>query len=488
MLAKNSLFSLAGSIVPVLVTVVTLPFLLQTIGAERYGALALSWLILIYSAQTLGGVGTAITHSVARSGTDLPAARDTMMSGIVTAIVLSVFAAALAFWVSWVFFGQYFQVTEVVQQELMSAIWLIAASTFVSGVSRAFHGALFGKERIPSASMAIMVGNAGLPIFALLAAYLIEPTMVVLLWASLAARCLAFALMFSDVWFSQLRGHRARASWPRSRELLRFGSWIMVTMFVAPVLVTMDRMIIGAQLGAVAVAAYTIPFQVISRLQLVPQSLINVLFPRLSVSVGEKARQMALNYAVVMTAFFAPIIVGLIFLIEPLLQLWLGAELDRRSAVVGTWLLCAFLLNAIVNTMVMYLQSQERGDFVAKFQMAETVPYFCLLFLFASEFGLVGVVGAFFARRATEAVVFVWQSHLGGRTFWRTQIPAVLGVVVALATVGIVDLLVWKILMATLVASLTLGGAVLAFPKETRAMATEQIRKRIRSVGHGSES
>lgn len=488
MLARNSLFSLAGSIIPVVITVVTLPFLLQIIGAERYGALALCWLILIYAAQTLGGVGTAITHAVARFGDDVAAARETMVSGLVTTLVLSLFASGLAYAVSWVFFAGYFQVSDTVKQELIDAIWLIAASTFVSGVSRSCHGALYGKGRIPSASIAILVGNGGLPIFALCTAYWISPTMVALMWASLLARCLAFVLMFADLWFSQLRGYRLQYSWASSKGLLRFGVWIMVTMFVAPVLVTMDRMVIGAQLGAIAVAAYTIPFQIISRLQLVPQSLINVLFPRLSVSVGEKARQMALNYSVLMTAFFAPVIVGLIILIQPLLEFWLGSELDPRSASVGTWLLCAFLLNAIVSTMVMYLQSQERGAFVAKFQIAETLPYFGLLFFSATTFGLEGVVAAFFVRRAFEAIIFVWQSRLGSSGFWKTQVPALVGVVLALLLADTVDQFVWKLLLAIVLASVTFAAAVWFFPQELKTMAGEQVRKRLPALGHGSQN
>lgn len=486
MLAKNSLFSLAGSVIPVLITVITLPFLLQIIGAERYGALALCWLILIYAGQTLGGVGTAITHAVARSGDDAQSARETMISGLATTFVFSFFAAGMAYAVSWVFFSRYFQVSEAVQLELMSAVWLVAASTFVSGVARACHGALYGKGRIPSASLATMVGNGGLPIFALLGAYWFGPSMVVLLWASFAALFLALVLIFADLWFSQLRGHRTLPSWERSTDLLRFGFWIMVTMLVAPVLVTMDRMVIGAQLGAIAVAAYTIPFQIISRLQLLPQSLINVLFPMLSVSTGNKAKQMALNYAVLMTAFFAPVIVGLMVLIEPLLALWLGSELDPRSAGIGKWLLCAFLFNAIVSTMVMYLQSQERGEFVAKFQIAETIPYFCLLFFCALTFGLEGVVGAFFARRAFEAVIFVWQSRLGGLSFWKSQIPAVLGVVVALIASGLVDEFVWQLTLAIVVASATLVAAIWMFPQKLRAMTIEQLRNRLRALGHGS--
>lgn len=480
MLARNSLFSIAGSLVPIIITVVTLPFLLSSIGAERYGALAICWLVLIYSAHILDGLGTAITHGVARAGSDLQTARDTMFTGLATALVVSPIAAVIASIVAFVFFDQFFDVSEMVRHELIASIWLIAASSFVSGLSRATYGALIGKERFPSASIAMMVANGGLPLLALLFSYNFGVSMVVLLWASFTAYSLGLLLLFLDLWRSQLRGFRAHFYRDRSKALLQFGFWIIATAIVAPLLLTMDRMVIGAQLGAVAVAAYTIPFQIISRLQLIPQSLVKVLFPRFAVSEGEVARKMALYYSILMSACFAPIIVGLIFMMGPLLHLWLGAELDPRSVGIGIWLLCAFYLSAIGQTLAVFLQSQERGDLFAKFQLAIIFPYLVLLLYCATTYGLLGVVGAFLLRRTVEALFLVANSGFGSRVFWVTQIPAAIGLCVAVAAVDFLAEPEFKLLAALITASLTLLGAVLIAPKELRAMTLEQGRKRLR--------
>lgn len=471
---------------PVLITVITLPFLLGTIGAERYGALALCWLILIYSAHILDGVGTAITHSVARAEDDDQTVRDTMVTGIVTALIVSPATAVLASAIAFVFFSQFFEVSEVVKQELVASIWLVGVSSFVSGVSRAVYGALIGKERFPTASLAMMVCNGGLPLLALLFSQMFGASMVVLMCASLTAYCLGLVFLLLDLWLSQLRGKQARVSWHRSRALLKFGFWIMATAIVAPLLLTLDRMVIGAQLGAIAVAAYTIPFQVVSRLQLIPQSLVKVLFPRLSVSVGVKAQKMALYYSIVMSACFAPIIVGLIYLIEPLLVIWLGDNLDPQSVEVGTWLLCAFYVTAIVQTMAVFLQSQERGAFVAKFQLSTIVPYLALVLYCANAYGLMGVVGAFLFRRTFEALFLVANSGFGSRRFWFTQAPATLGLLAAILTVGMLSAPEYKLLAGVIVGSLTLLGAVLVVPAELRTMIIEQSRKRFKPNDHGA--
>ncbi|WP_298336247.1 oligosaccharide flippase family protein [uncultured Erythrobacter sp.] len=478
MIARNSLFSITGSIVPVLVTIVTLPFLLGLIGAERYGALALCWLILIYSAQVLDGVGTAITHAVARARGDQQSARDSMATGLVTALLISPITAIFASVIAFVFFGQFFEVSDTVRNELVASIWLIGASSFVSGVSRAVYGALVGKERFPSASLATMVSNSGLPVLALLFANVFGVSLVVLMWASLSAYCLGLALLSFNLWRSELRGQPAYVTWDKSKALLQFGVWIMVASSVAPLLLTMDRMVIGVQLGAVAVAAYTIPFQIISRLQLLPQSLVRVLFPRLSMSDGTKAYELGFHYSIAMSACFAPMVIGMIYLIEPLLRLWLGDKLDPSSVQVGTWLLCAFYLSAIVQTKAVYLQSQGKGARFAKFQIGLILPYLVILFHSAQAFGIMGVVVAFLLRRMAEALFLVAKSNFGNRTYWTTQAPAIAGLLMAMATVEFLPNPEFKLAAGVVVASAVFIGAIFIAPAELKTMILEEVRKR----------
>ncbi len=480
MLARNSLISMTASVVPVVVTVVTLPFLLNAIGLERYGALALCWLILIYVGQADWGLGKATTHWVARTSAEDPdAARATMLSGIVTALAVGSVMALLAGGVSWLFFAKFFDVDAALRAELLGSVWLIAAATLATSILQVMYGALAGRERFVSASLAMMLSNASLPLLALGTAMLVDPRLEALMLASLAGRLLGVAVAGSDIWFSQFRGRRTQFQIADSRKLLKFGFWIMSASFTAPVLITIDRMIIGSNLGAAAVAAYTIPYQIVSRLQLVPQSLMNVLFPRLSVASQESARLTSFHYAVTISAMFLPIIVGLIFLLEPLLQLWLGNKLDERSTSVGIVLLCAFLFTAIAQSIAVFLQSQNDGKFVAAFQLGEILPYFALLGYAVAEGGLLGVALVFLARRVVETVCFVARSKYGNGRFWMTQIPAGLALAIALLLEPHVDTLVLRIAVGSAIALAALCGAIFAAPVQLRSMLFEQMRSRM---------
>jgi len=480
MLARNSLISMMASIVPVVVTIVTLPFLLNAIGLERYGALALCWLILIYVGQADWGLGKATTHWVARtSAQDPDAARGIMASGIATALIVGSAMAALAGVISWLFFAKFFDVDPALRTELLDSVWLIAAATLATSILQVMYGALAGRERFAAASLAMMISNASLPLLALATALLIDPGLEALMMASLAGRLLGVLVAGSDIWMSQFRKQQIRLQFSDSRKLLKFGFWIMSASFTAPILITIDRMIIGSKLGPAAVAAYTIPYQIVSRLQLVPQSLMNVLFPRLSVADQETARKTSFFYAVTISAMFLPIIVGLIFVLEPLLQLWLGSKLDDRSTLVGIVLLCAFLFAAIAQSTAVFLQSQNDGKFVAAFQFGEILPYVGLLTYAVAQGGLLGVAIVFLVRRVIETICFVARSNYGNIRFWVTQIPAGLAIASALFVEAQSDTLLSRIGAGTLIAIIAFVGAVFAAPSELRSLLTAQMQSRM---------
>src|SRR5712691_11982943 len=62
--------------------------------------------------------------------------------------------------------------------------------------------------------------------------------------------------------------------------LLCFGFWMTLSNLIGPLMVTADRFIISFLLGAGVVAYYTVPFDVIVRLLVIPAALTSALFPR----------------------------------------------------------------------------------------------------------------------------------------------------------------------------------------------------------------
>jgi len=67
LLARNTLLNFIGQILPLIVGVVTIPFVIQGLGTERFGLLSLAWVVLGYFAIFDLGLGRATTKFVAEA-------------------------------------------------------------------------------------------------------------------------------------------------------------------------------------------------------------------------------------------------------------------------------------------------------------------------------------------------------------------------------------------------------------------------------------
>ncbi|WP_410965024.1 oligosaccharide flippase family protein, partial [Salmonella sp. SAL04286] len=62
-------------------------------------------------------------------------------------------------------------------------------------------------------------------------------------------------------------------------SLFKLGSWMTVSNLLAPALSYVDRFLIGGLVSLTAVAFYTAPFDMLTRLAVIPAAMITVLFP-----------------------------------------------------------------------------------------------------------------------------------------------------------------------------------------------------------------
>jgi O-antigen/teichoic acid export membrane protein len=200
---------------------------------------------------------------------------------------------------------------------------------------------------------------------------------------------------------------RPRFRWDTVNELIRFGSWATVSNVISPLMVYLDRFLIGGILSVTAVAYYVTPFEVITKLLLVPMALLGVLFPAFASSFGSDiGRTVQLFWRGVrgLVLIMFPALLIVITLAPEGLQLWLGAEFAENSTVVLRWLAIGVFINSLGQAAFAVLQGIGRPDLTGKLHVVELPFYLVGLWLLVDAYGIAGAAAAWVFRIVIDTI------------------------------------------------------------------------------------
>jgi O-antigen/teichoic acid export membrane protein len=187
-----------------------------------------------------------------------------------------------------------------------------------------------------------------------------------------------------------------------------------VSNVVSPLMVSLDRFLIGAMLSVTAVTYYATPFEVVTKLVLIPSALVGVMFPAFSTSFVQDRNRTALLYRrsikYVSMALF-PIILLIVILAKGGLEFWLGAEFAQNSARVLQWLAVGVFIYSLALVPFALVQGAGRPDLTAKLHLIELPCYLLALWWLIRVHGIEGAAIAWTGRVAVDAVVLLAFSH-----------------------------------------------------------------------------
>lgn len=410
-ISRHTTYNLAGALLPIAITLVTVPLYLDVVGAERYGALSIAWVLLGYLGFLDLGLGAAVSQRIA-AHPDGDGPRRIFWTGLWTSLAMSLLAAALFYTGAAIYFSM-FEPQTLAMREFQAAVPWIGMILPVAMLSGVTGGALHGRQRFLAMNVINASSSTLMSLLPLLIAFLWWPTLSGLIAGAIAARAVGLMLHFWTCTRAlPLRGlERPRPELLKS--LLSFGGWVTVSTAVSPLLQTVDRLAIGATLGAGAVAAYSIAFSLVARMSVIPASLSSALFPRFAATDSQERERLAELSVVTTAAVMTPLAIGALLLIEPFFTLWLGAEMARTTVPVACALVAGAWGNSIAFVPVTLLQGSGRPDLVAKIHLVEVMPYWLALGGGLYFFGLVGAALAWTARVSAEAFIFWRRAGLG---------------------------------------------------------------------------
>lgn len=172
---------------------------------------------------------------------------------------------------------------------------------------------------------------------------------------------------------------------------------------ISPVMVYFDRFFIGSLISVGVVSFYTTPYEMATKLLLVPASIGTVLFPRISALLGksdfsEVSRLQGLSY-LLNAALIVPALLVIYFFGEAILDVWLGAEYARKSYVVFWVIVLGVLANSLASVPYNIIQAAGGSKVTAILHVVEAPFYLGLIFYVMEHgFGIEGVAWVWVGR------------------------------------------------------------------------------------------
>ena len=423
-IARNAILNFGGLSVPLIVGVIALPIITSNLGAARFGLLGLTLALLEYSGLFDLGLGRATTKHVAEK----LATGDEEVSHLVVGSVMSQLAFGIVGGIAFalaapLFARSVFVIPGDMTGEAVAVFRLLGALIPVTLLLVSLRGVLEAAHRFDLSNLVRVPSSIASFLIPAIASSMGHTLPVIMMWLFVSRIVFCTLSVFAVNHAIPTLRWRLPDDWSMLRPLLAFGGWMSISNVISPLLLYLDRFMLGAFVGLAAVGYYTAPFDGVIRMLIVPGSLVNALFPSISGmqvmgdQVGLKrvfskaVRKMALILAV-------PAIVLMLFG-PALLRFWLGDTFADQGGAAVRVLAFGVLMNSLGHVPSSFLIAMGRPDINAKFHMVELAIHLPLAWWLITRFGVTGAAIAWTIRVAFDAtLLFAAASRLLETSLW----------------------------------------------------------------------
>lgn len=409
MMLRNTIYNLIGLGAPLVVAVLAIPVLIRVLGATNFGILTLIWAVVSYLGLFDFGLGRALTLMLsAAEGRGEVGRTGPLVSTALTFLALLGIGIGGLLYVSADFAASFLGESAErgdVAAALRAMAWSIPSITLTSGL-----------RGILEARHAFRIVNAiRLPmgIFTFLGPMVVVLTMApkleLISWALVIGRWIA---CLAHAWFvRRLLAAQVKSFQFESREIAQLfitGGWMTISNVVSPLMGYADRFIIAATVSAAAVAYYTTPYELVTKLWVIPAALTSVLFPTFASQVAsdEDGRRLLFCRSVSVVGWVLfPLCAALGIFAHEILSAWIGSEFADNSAPLLRVFAFGVLINSSAHIPLTLIQSAGRARWTAAVHLIEVLPFLLILWWSTLHLGVLGAALAWLVRIIVDTVI-----------------------------------------------------------------------------------
>lgn len=424
-LARNAAYNLLGAAVPAVLSLLTIPYIVRSLGTADFGLLTLVTAIVGYFAIIDINMTAGSTRYVAQYRTcgDAPRLHATICFGLVVYLGIGSLGM-LALLAGAEFIAGRLPDMPAEHQGTAVLALRIAALGFLFGQLQAYLNSLPGAmlrydvsgrieaafgTLLPLATVTLLALGQGL-IGVIVLRVALSAVQIGVLALSLRRLLPAFAPAWPD---AALR-----------RQLLSFSGYSFLSRLAAVTYAQADKLMIGARLGLSAVAHYAVPTTLSNRVMSLVFRLSGVMLPHASaLATAGRHEELADHYLTATRHLFylnGCIALLLAGLAQPMLALWIGPDFARAGATVMALIALAQWVDSTTNLPSLVNDAVGHPRVTGVFALARAVLGLGCIGGGIELAGIVGAAAGHLVASLLMAAVFVRYVH--GRS-----VPVALG-------------------------------------------------------------
>jgi len=415
-LAKNVLYNFLGYGSPLLFAIVLIPPLIKELGDERFGILSIAWMVLGYFSLLDFGIGRSLTKIISEKialkfSDQVPGL---FWTSIFFMFLVSSFAAVVILFLVPFLVESFFNISENVKEETLYSFYALAISIPVIATTAALRGVLEAYQKF----FAINIVRIFFGVFTFLG-----PILVLLIVNSLFWIIVIMIFVRLIVWVTyfylcltvnnSIKNNRM-ISYKVFKPVLKFSIWISISNIVGPIISYSDRIIIGGAISAAAITYYSTPYEVVTKLLLIPGALVGVLFPVFSASfatVPEKAKELFAKGVKYIFLIIFPVVFLIVTFAYDGLNIWLGETFATNSTSVMQFLSIGILMNSLSLIPNVFFQGTGKPHVTTLLNLIELPFYVVGMWLMILNFGIKGAAFFYMVAAAFDAIIMFFLAY-----------------------------------------------------------------------------
>ncbi len=459
--AKNTIFNLLGYGIPLIVALIIIPQLIKGLGDERFGILNLVWIVIGYFSFFDFGIGRTLTKIIAEKlgsnkNEEIP---PIFWTSFITMLLVSVVVTFCLILFIPFLIEDVFIISKELQEESLSTFFGLAISIPIVTTTAGLRGVLEAYQKFGIINIIRVI--LGILTF-------LGPLVCLFFVNSLFWIVIVLIIIRIGIWISYLyqclkinSGIRNEIKFSSSllAPILKLGGWITVANLVAPFMIFSDRFFIGALVSATAVTYYATPYEVVTKLLLIPGALVVVLFPVFSSSYiinPEFSKKIFLTGTKFIFLILYPAILLIVAFAHEAMYLWLGTKFADNSSLILQLLAIGVLFNGLAAIPFNFFQGIGKPNIPALVNLIELPFYLLIMWLVIKEWGINGAAFVWLIRIIIDALILFFIAQKKAKIYNEFNYKILMIIIMLFAlTVPILvsDILIKAVFVITLLGS-----------------------------------